>query len=143
MSSERLWIIIDKLQHDMARLKTIERGSYIWTNWTPSAQIGWTAIPTGSYRYCVIGKLVIIAINMTAGTSNTTGANIALPFTAASTATGTNGKATNNGIVITTATRWNIVNSGDMITFYTNMGTALWTASGTKLISCIAQYEKG
>ena len=55
----------------------------MWTNYTPASQTGWTALPTGTYRYTAIGKLVILRIHMTAGTSNADTAIIALPFTAA------------------------------------------------------------
>ena len=115
-----------------------------WQSWTPASQTGWTAMPTGTFRYVNIGKLVILAINVTAGTSNNATTEIALPFTAASSGgwTGTMGFAMNNGAAILTATRWNIAAGAGSIYFFTDMGDAGWAASGTKLVNCVAIYEK-
>ena len=115
-----------------------------WQSWTPASQTGWTAMPTGTFRYVNIGKLVILEINVTDGTSNKATTGIALPFTAASSGgwTGTMGFAMNNGAAILTATRWNIAAGDESIYFFTDMGDAGWAASGTKLVNCVAIYEK-
>ena len=115
-----------------------------WQSWTPASQTGWTAMPTGTFRYINIGKLVILAINVTAGTSNNATTCIALPFTAASSGgwSGTMGYAMNNGAGILTATRWNIAAGATHIFFFTDMGAAGWAESGTKLVNCVAIYEK-
>ena len=115
-----------------------------WQSWTPASQTGWTAMPTGTFRYVNIGKLVILEISVTAGTSNNATTEIALPFTAASSGgwTGTMGFAMNNEAAILTATRWNIAAGAGSIYFFTDMGGAGWAASGTKLVNCVAIYEK-
>ena len=114
-----------------------------WQSWTPASQTGWTAMPTGTFRYVNIGKLVILEIHVT-GTSNNATTRIELPFKAASSGgwTGTMGYAMNNGDGILTATRWNIAAGDENIYFFTNMGAAEWVASGTKLVNCVAIYEK-
>jgi len=117
----------------------------MWTNYTPSSQTGWTALPDGKYRYTAIGKLVILRINMTAGTSNATTASIALPFTSANVGgsmTGANGYAIDNGTALTTMSRWAIAPNSTTIDFYKDAAVGAWTASGTKRISCVAIYER-
>ena len=116
----------------------------MWTNYTPASQTGWTALPTGTYRYTAIGKLVILRINMTAGTSNADTAIIALPFTAAniSNVGGANGYTIDNGTPLTTMSRWAIAANSTTINFYKDAATGVWTASGTKRINCVAIYER-
>jgi len=117
----------------------------MWTNYTPSSQTGWTALPDGIYRYTAIGKLVILRIAMTAGTSNATTASIALPFTSANvdgSVGGANGYAIDNGTALTTMSRWAIAPNSTVIDFYKDAATGAWTASGTKRISCVAIYER-
>lgn len=114
----------------------------VWNNWTPT-QTGWTALPSGTYRYCAIGKLCIFIIDITAGTSNSIYAQLSLPFTV-KTGTyygGVNGMAMDNGTVLQVPTKWYIDTPNSTITFGTNMGTGLWTASGTKRIRCEGFYE--
>lgn len=117
----------------------------MWTTYTPSSQTGWTALPTGTYRYTAIGKLVILRINMTAGTSNATTASIALPFTSANvggSVGGANTYAIDNGTELTTMSRWKIGPNSTMIDFYKDAAVGAWTASGTKRIYCVAIYER-
>lgn len=113
-----------------------------WTSWTPT-QSGWTALPTGTYRYFQVGKMCFFAINITAGTSNSNLAVLSLPVAAKSGTFwgGVNGMAMNNGTVLSVATKWYIDASTGNITFGTDMGSGLWATSGTKRIRCEGFYE--
>jgi len=141
---KKMALEIAGLRQDVEDLKRREIPAGLWKAWTPASQTGWTAMPTGTFRYVNIGKLVILEINVTAGTSNSTWAAIALPFTAASSGgwTGTMGFAMNNGAAIPTATRWNIGAGDGTIYFFTDMYAGGWVASGTKLVNCVAIYER-
>ena len=136
---------ISSLKREVTDLKRREIPAGIWKTYTPSSQTGWTALPDGKYRYTAIGKLVILRINMTAGTSNATTASIALPFTSANVGgsmTGANGYAIDNGTALTTMSRWAIAPNSTTIDFYKDAAVGAWTASGTKRISCVAIYER-
>ncbi len=113
-----------------------------WTSWTPT-QSGWTALPTGTYRYFQVGKMCFFAIDITAGTSNSNLAVLSLPVAAKSGTFwgGVNGMAMNNGTVLSVATKWYIDASTGDITFGTDMGSSLWATSGTKRIRVAGFYE--
>lgn len=113
-----------------------------WTSWTPT-QSGWTALPTGTYKYFQVGKMCFFAIDITAGTSNSNLAVLSLPVAAKSGTFwgGVNGMAMNNGTVLSVATKWYIDASTGNITFGTDMGSGLWATSGTKRIRCEGFYE--
>ena len=136
---------ISSLKREVTDLKRREIPAGIWKTYTPSSQTGWTALPDGKYRYTAIGKLVILRINMTAGTSNATTASIALPFTSANvdgSVGGANAYAIDNGTALTTMSRWAIAPNSTVIDFYKDAATGAWTASGTKRIYCVAIYER-
>jgi len=135
---------IADLRRDVEDLKRREIPAGLWNNYTPASQTGWTALPTGNYRYTAIGKLVILHIAMVDGTSNANTANIALPYSASSinATTGTNGYAVDNGTGLTVASRWDIPASSSTINFYKDMAAGVWTTSGTKRIYCVAFYER-
>lgn len=136
---------ISSLKREVTDLKRREIPAGIWKTYTPASQTGWTALPTGTYRYTAIGKLVILRISMTAGTSNATTASIALPFTAANvggSVGGANTYAIDDGTELTTMSRWAIAPNSTTIGFYKDAATGAWTASGTKRIYCIAIYER-
>ena len=136
---------ISSLKREVTDLKRREIPAGIWKTYTPASQTGWTALPTGNYRYTAIGKLVILRIAMTAGTSNATTASIALPFTAAnvgSSVGGANAYAIDNGTGLTTMSKWAIAPNSTMIDFYKDAAVGAWTASGTKRIYCVAFYER-
>lgn len=113
-----------------------------WTSWTPT-QSGWTALPTGTYRYKIVGKTCYFYIDMTAGTSNSDLAVLSLPVAAKSGVYwgGVNGMAMNNGTVLSVASKWYINSADNNFYFSTDMGTGLFTASGTKRIRCEGFYE--
>ena len=116
-----------------------------WTSFTPT-YTGWTSgTVTGTFKYSVIGNIVFLLIDMTAGTSNATNAYIDLPVDADLNANygGANALAIDNGVILSVATRWFIGGTSQVITFRTDMATGLWTASGTKLVRCLAIYAKG
>ena len=136
---------IADLRRDVEDLKRREIPAGLWNNYTPASQTGWTALPTGNYRYTAIGKLVILHIAMVGGTSNANTAKIALPFTAANfggSMGGANGYAIDNGAALTTMSRWAIGANSTTIDFYKDAAVGAWTASGTKRIYCVAIYER-
>jgi hypothetical protein len=114
-----------------------------WQDWTPT-QTGWTALPTGVYRYCKIGKLVMGIIYMSAGTSNSTVAQLSLPFTSAnngSSMRGTTGYVIDNGLTQTQPGTWAIFDNATVINLYKTFPEGSWTASGTKRIITVFFYE--
>jgi len=116
-----------------------------WTSFTPAYK-GWVADSvTGIFKYSVIGNIVFLLIDMTAGTSNNTDAMISLPINADLNAAygGALGMAMDNGNVLTGAARWYIGGANQEIVFCSDMGSGLWTASGTKRVRCLAIYAKG
>lgn len=129
--------------HDEVYVKIGEGGGVTeWTSWTPT-QSGWTALPTGTYRYFQVGKMCFFAIDITAGTSNSNLAVLSLPVAAKSGTFwgGVNGMAMNNGTVLSVASKWYIDASSGNIAFGTDMGSGLWATSGTKRIRCEGFYE--
>jgi len=116
-----------------------------WTSFTPAYK-GWVADSvTGIFKYSVIGNIVFLLIDMTAGTSNNTDAMISLPINADLNASygGALGMAMDNGNVLTGAARWYIGGANQEIVFCSDMGSGLWTASGKKWVRCLAIYAKG
>ncbi len=135
---------ISSLKREVADLKRREIPAGIWKSYTPASQVGWSALSYGFYRYAVVGKLVFLAIAVS-GTSNATTTSIALPFAApdsVGTRSGATGYAVDNGVALTGASRWAIVQGGGTIDFYSNMALGAWTASGTKAVYCTAIYER-
>ena len=142
---KKIALEIAALRQDVEDLKRREIPAGLWTNYTPASQTGWTALPTGNYRYTAIGKLVILHIAMGGGTSNADTAKIALPFTAANFGGGMGGAnayAIDNGTGLTTMSKWAISPNSTTIDFYKDAATGAWTASGTKRIYCVAIYER-
>ena len=142
---KKIALEIAALRRDVEDLKRREIPAGLWQSYTPSSQTGWTALPDGIYRYTAIGKLVILRIAMTAGTSNADTAKIALPFTSANvdgSVGGANAYAIDNGTGLTTMSKWAIAPNSTMIDFYKDAAVGAWTASGTKRIYCVAIYER-
>ena len=116
-----------------------------WTSFVPKYS-GWVEDSiTGIFKYSVIGNIVFLLIDMTAGTSNNTDAMISLPINAdLNTAYGgALAMAMDNGTVLTGATKWYIGGTSQTIVFNTDMSNGAWTASGTKRVRCLAIYAKG
>lgn len=141
---KKMALEIAALRQDVDDLKRREIPAGIWKAYTPASQTGWTAMPTGTYRYALFGKVVFLVIAITAGTSNATSAKIELPFQAARnvTYTGANGYVIDNGTALTGASRWAIPANGTTIEFHKDMALGAWTASGTKTVYCTAIYER-
>jgi len=137
---------IKQLEREVERLQRWERPKLgQWTSFTPTYS-GWVADSvTGIFKYSVIGNIVFLLIDMTAGTSNATNAYIDLPVDADLNASygGALGMAMDNGTVLTQATKWYIGGTNQKIVFGSDMGSGLWTASGTKRVRCLAIYAKG
>lgn len=116
-----------------------------WFDWTPASYTGWSSLPTGVYRFTVVGRCVQWSISMSAGTSNATSAQIGLPISAATITGhawgGANNYAYHGGVSLTVASRWNIGSAGTVINFYSDMNAGTWTNSGTKLIYAEGFYE--
>ena len=116
-----------------------------WTSFTPT-YTGWTSgTVTGTFKYSVIGNIVFLLIDMTAGTSNATYASINLPVNADLNTSygGALGMAMDNGTVLSVATKWYIGGASQAISFNTDMSNGAWTASGIKRVRCLAIYAKG
>ena len=142
---KKIALEIAALRRDVEDLKRREIPAGLWQSYTPSSQTGWTALPSGTYRYTAIGKLVILHIAMGGGTSNADTAKIALPFTAANfggSMGGANAYAVDDGTELTTMSRWAIGANSTTIDFYKDAAVGAWTASGTKRIYCVAFYER-
>ena len=137
---------IKQLEREVERLQRWEHPKLgQWTSFTPT-YTGWTSdTVTGIFKYSVIGNIVFLLIDMTAGTSNATNAYIDLPVNADLNASygGALGMAMDNGTVLTQATKWYIGGTSQTISFNTDMSNGAWTASGTKRVRCLAIYAKG
>jgi len=113
-----------------------------WFNFTPTLYTGWSALPTGTYIFKIIGRLCIYPVDMGAGTSNGTSAELSIPVVASGmTKGGANGYAVDNGTTLTGASRWRITGADNKVQFYTNMATGAWTNSGTKRVGALIIYE--
>lgn len=106
--------------------------------------VGWAATPTVTVRYRQIGSFVRLIYTIS-GTSNTTGATMTLPIAARTGMVydGQNGYAQDNGVEITTGSRWFIDPGADasLVNFYKNTAFATWTNSGSKFIRGTLFYE--
>ena len=139
---------IKQLEREVERLQRWERPNLgQWTSFTPTFTFqDWVSgTVKGTFKYSIIGNIVFLLIDMTAGTSNSTAARIDLPVNADLNASygGTLGLAMDNGVVLSVATKWYIGGTAQEIAFSSNMGSGLWTASGTKRVRCLAIYAKG
>lgn len=114
-----------------------------WFKFTPTTYTGWSALPTGTYIFKIIGRLCIYPVDISAGTSNGTSAELSIPVPASSAMTkgGANGYAVDNGTTLTGASRWRITGADNKVQFHTNMATGTWTASGTKRVGALIIYE--
>lgn len=115
----------------------------VWQDWTPTLT-GWSANPTGVYRYCQVGKMCTLMINQTvSGTSNSTSTNLTIPFTAAASGNwSAPARILDNGTVQAASGFALIAGSGTVIAFYKTWGAGAWTASGDKrIVSCVLTYE--
>ena len=122
---------------------TAPQGFPQWFNFTPTLYTGWSALPTGTYIFKIIGRICIYLIDMSAGTSNGTSAELSIPVVANKSMNkgGVNGYAVDNGSPLTVATRWIIAGTDNKVVFYTNMAVGNWTNINTKRIRSLIMYE--
>lgn len=118
-----------------------------WTSYTPTFD-GWTGTVNNVCKYKTIGKTCIVRINITAGTSDSTDGDIStatLPFKSRNVAyltwDGACGKCADNGTILTTPCRWEVLPDSDIVSFYKDMNVGAWTKSGTKYQKAIIIYE--
>ena len=118
-----------------------------WTSYTPTFD-GWTGTVYNVCKYKTIGKTCIVRINITSGTSDSTDGNIStatLPFTSRNVANltwdGACGKCADNGTILTTPCRWEVLPNSNIVSFYKDMNVGAWTKSGTKYQKAIIIYE--
>lgn len=120
-------------------------GFPVWFAYTPTYQGGWTAMPSGTYRFNMHGKHVNCYIAIASGTSNSVEAYIGLPTNAdafSANIRGTWGWGQDNGTQVNPAGGYVINTSNHTIRFFkTSLDGAVWTASGTKRVSCPFFYE--
>ena len=114
-----------------------------WTTWVPTF-VGWTATPTYSARYRIIGKMVEFQINVgTASASNSTATTFTLPvLPGANVVTPHNDFAYqpyNNGAFQAMGVA-RIYPAYSICELYLS-ATIAWTASGNKAFFLVAQYE--
>lgn len=115
-----------------------------WYSWTPTFT-GWTGPVLGLFRSLQIGKIVFDSITITSGTSNATTATATLSHTSANIPNkawdGACGRCADNGIILTTPCRWEVLPDSNVVTFYSNMASGTWTNSGVKIMRAIVIYE--
>jgi len=99
-------------------------------------------------EYKTIGKTCIVRINITSGTSDSTDGDIStatLPFKSRNVAyltwDGACGECADNGTVLTTPCRWEVLPNSNIVSFYKDMNVGAWTKSGTKYQKAIIIYE--
>lgn len=134
-----LAIKVSALEREVERLRVKERpagGS--WQSWTPTFG-GFSTNPSGTCRYCIIGKLCYVVIHLTSsGTSNANTFTISLPVTCAQQTYASIPRYNNNG--------WEyggFANIGSTVISLGTNSTGLtgWTTSGSKTAYIEFFYE--
>ena len=110
-----------------------------WNNWSAGLS-GFSVAPSNDvYRYKLIGRMCTLKMRQaTAGTSNSTGFTISLPFAAATITNmfwGSPAMVMDNGVNLTTPGLMLIASAGTVLTVYTNYAQAVFTASGSKRLT--------
>ena len=114
-----------------------------WFNYTPTIYTGWSALPTGTYKFYAVGNTCFYNIDQSDGTSNGATTQLGMPITAAGNQvfSGACGLAVDNGAILTGAARWYIEKSATFVQFRKDMGTTTFTTSGTKRVRALVIYE--
>ena len=117
-----------------------------WFNYTPTIYTGWSALPTGTYKFYAVGNTCFYNIDQSDGTSTTSPSSntqLGTPITAAGNQVfgGACGLAVDNGAILTGAARWVIEKSSTWVQFQKDMGTTSFTTSGTKRVRALVIYE--
>lgn len=116
-----------------------------WFNFAPTHG-GFSADPTGAYRFSVVGRLCTYVVRNSAnGTSNATSYTITAPFTAAAIANCNWGAAcmfvVDGGTTQTAPARATIDQNSNVVTITKNMAGNAWTNSGGKRANFTLQFE--
>lgn len=102
-----------------------------WQSWIPTFT-GFSADPTAVIaRYTLNGKICTVSLMCSAGTSNATTFTITLPFLAKGVLVD-DSIGVNNGVNV--AGRVQTAASSNILTCYSSIAAAAWTASGSKLM---------
>lgn len=115
-----------------------------WFNYTP-VWTGFSANPVVVARFSINGRLCSVNVVRTAnGTSNATSLTMSLPVNVAN--IGSNyysayGEGLDNGVVSTIPVHGRLSAGTNTATMYKDWSTAGWTASGTKGVDVVANYE--
>jgi len=114
-----------------------------WFNYTPTIYTGWSALPTGTYKFYAVGNTCFYNIDQSDGTSNGATTQLGVPITAAGNQvfSGACGLAVDNGTILTGAARWYIEKSATWVQFQKDMGATTFTTSGTKRVRALVIYE--
>jgi len=114
-----------------------------WFNFAPSLA-GWSSTSGVTARFSVTGRVCIVCLNMSAGTSNATTATAVLPISSGASANASLQAfvGVDNGVTVTAPCRAIIGTSTTTWTFNSTWAGAGWTNSGTKRILDLVQiYE--
>lgn len=138
---------IKRLEREVERLQ-VKESPGAWQDWTPTVT-GWAAGYTVIARYCKVGKLCFVYLQIT-GTSNATNATATLPFSASGEpryAYFAVPYCMNNDVAINTGGRCLAqVRPSDEsypneVWFWLDGSSTGWTASGTKTVTVSLFYE--
>ena len=109
-----------------------------WQSWTPTVT-GWAAGYTCNARYCKVGKLVSVKIQIM-GTSNSTNVYITLPFASVADSVFAWAYALDNGTAQATPA-YVVLDSTSRIRVLLDATGKPWTASGGKRVMTTFTYE--
>ncbi len=132
--------IMHSMKEMIRRMRMLEKQEGLqtivpWTDYSNiSTIVGWTSFTTKKILYCRFGIIVLIVFQLE-GTSNSLTTSFTLPYSKnadPANLSGALGLTEDNGVVLTTPGRWNLTTN--VISCFTNMASAIWTASGLKWI---------
>jgi len=115
-----------------------------WANYfSSSTVVGWTSYTHSAIYTKKIGKLVFVSFWIE-GTSNSTSAHFTVPYTSVNTEAyfgGTLVTAIDNGVEKSIPCRMLLTPNTTRVDCQSDMGTGIWTASGTKRVMGSFWYE--
>jgi len=105
---------------------------------------GWASVSASRAVWCQIGRLIYIKILTLSGTSDSTATSIYVPACSRISLKMSNpGRVIDNGTTLQVPTAIAIGQGLRGLSFFTDLDTGAWTASGTKTISTFFNYEVG
>lgn len=140
--TEKILERLKRLEREVERLR-VKESPGAWLDWTP-AQAGWAALPLGVYRYCRVGKLVIVSVAMVSGQSTNTYASLTLPIKSKNTGVHTYGTSLivmDSGMQLATPGGWAVLYDSTLLYFWKDCAGTSWTPSGEKLVNGTIIYE--